>query len=105
MKDTSKIVEVAKGRCLALFTFKKRESSVYYKHLNNFLNKLFEGLDDMLNHIIDNGNFSFDFETEYGVLGSYEQVGKDLCRMARPFQFELEVDNAVELSNQSYSDG
>ena len=96
MKDTSKIVEVAKGRCLALFTFKKRESSVYYKHLNNFLNKLFEGLDDMLNHIIDNGNFSFDFETEYGVLGSYEQVGKDLCRMARPFQFELEVDIALK---------
>ena len=96
MKDSSNLVAVTKGRCLALFTFKKRESKLYFKHLNRFLDILFEGQEDMLSQVLSNGNFSFEFETQYGVLGSYKQVERDLNRMARPFQFESELDMALK---------
>ena len=98
MKDKAVISSLGSSNIVKLFTNEHSRAAIAFSCT------LLDSLYLMEVQIRETGDFSESFETDYGVLGSFEDVKLKLEKLVRPFQVDLEFENAIKMIKDSFPD-
>ena len=98
MKEKTVISNLGYDHILELFTMEHSRAATVFSCA------LMDSLYLMEKQIRETGDFSESFETDFGVLGSFQEVENKLMKLVRPFQFEEEFINAIKMVRQSFED-
>ena len=97
MKEKTIISSLGSENIVKLFTKDHNRAATVFSCT------LMDSLYQMEVQIRETGDFSECFETDYGVLGSFEDVKLKLDKLVRPFQVDIEFENAISMVKESFS--
>ena len=97
MKEKTIISSLGSENIVRLFTKDHNRAATVFSCA------LMDSLGQMEVQIRETGDFSECFETDYGVLGSFEDVKLKLDKLVRPFQVDIEFENAISMVKESFS--